>query len=1297
MSRAKRQRGFGSDSTRRELKRTVLILLAIGLIVSLALTALTIVGSMADGGFGLTPLVGGVLSLAVIVALAALAARFLLKRRGSRRAPAAPIARAAAGAQPSVRPDGLFELENLEISHAGGVYESEIRRENPAPSDATKPSLSFIHDTEPYTPERPAPETTPGSAGMAASAPSFDNGGGAPKSERAAPEPTPRSAGMAASTPSFDNGGGTYAPERPAPEPTLGSAGMAASTPSFDDGGGAAKSEPALNEAAFPATPAYRVPKFSDYMSSQSNEPAWFQTAIGTQPVNLDVPRETSFAPTQQVEEEVSPTRTPWIGAGTPADEPFIVSGGEVVVAVREEEEAEGEFEEEAEADVKDAPLAEASAGTPTNGFGAALAQSATEAKDDTPANVEERVPSQMFGGGLVLIPQDDQDAFAQADDEIEVEPYDSPSAYEAPTNGHSDEFSQPTARTEDGAPPFAAAATSSPIFGGDGALLQEPDEPQAMAIEDDPDDVADDERYEPDSYGETFVLSDEDATVAFDDDDDFGRDDYARASFTSSASFEDGFDDDDDEPEQATYAAAVGSASSGAGAELVDDGGEDFPEPDTESVVFDSLPAADNFADDDDGDGFPEPDAETVVFDSLPTTDSFAADDDDGFPAPDAETVVFDSSPSTDSFVGDDGDGFLEPDAETVAFDSPPAADNFDGDDSDGFPAPDAETVVLDSPSASDNLADDDGDGFPEPDAESVVFVDDDAPEVRGDGFSYRSEVAQIPKKANRFWDMDADAGHEPSAPSTLWPVEPSIDEPAAPAATPERPSSPVNVVAPMWRKPSVRILDTAPVATISEEDVEATSSAITRTLAEYGVEVEVEQVRPGPTVTMYGLAPGWIRKYKNEKQVDDDGVPLKDERGRMITKRVEDKTRVRVDSIIAREKDLSLALQTASIRIETPAMGKSLVGIEVPNPNPSLVTLRSIMEGPEFKELKETAHLPIALGQGSGGEAVVFDLAKMPHLLVAGATGSGKSVCLNAIVSCLITEKTPEDVRLLLVDPKRVELTPYNGIPHLMAPVVVETDTVVGFLKGLIREMFDRYRQMEEVGVRNIEAYNERMPTKMPFLCVVIDELADLMMTASFDVEQSLCRLAQLGRATGIHMIIATQRPSVDVLTGLIKANFPSRISFGVTSQVDSRTILDTAGADKLLGRGDMLYMPLDASKPSRVQSVFIGDSEIEKLVGFWQSTPWPAIPEIDLLSGGDEMVEDDPDDDDDHDRDEMIDKAIELAMNHRKLSTSLLQRRLRIGYPRAARLMDQLEEEGIVGPGDGARSRDVIINQD
>ena len=500
------------------------------------------------------------------------------------------------------------------------------------------------------------------------------------------------------------------------------------------------------------------------------------------------------------------------------------------------------------------------------------------------------------------------------------------------------------------------------------------------------------------------------------------------------------------------------------------------------------------------------------------------------------------------------------------------------------------------------------------------------------------------------------------------------------------------------LWRRPGIELFQDAPENPISQAELDETSDIITQTLADYNVEVEVGHVRPGPTVTMYGLVPGWVRKNRRVPQTDSEGRPVLNKNGRPASKLVEEKTRVKVSAILQREADLALALKTPSLRIETPAMGRSLVGIEVPNPNPSMVAIRNVMSSNEFQKLRKDAALPVALGRGSGGEAVCFDLAKMPHLLVAGATGSGKSVCLNAIVSCIITEKTPSQVRLLLVDPKRVELTPYNGIPHLMAPVIVETDTVVGYLKGLIREMFDRYRMMEEMGVRNIDSYNKRASEKMPYLCVVVDELADLMMTAAFDVEQSLCRLAQLGRATGIHLIIATQRPSVDVVTGLIKANFPSRISFGVTSQVDSRTILDTSGADKLLGRGDMLYLPLDASKPSRVQSVFIGDDEINDLVNFWQKKPWPPIREIDLL-GGDEF-EDGADDEssanDDPDRDDMLNRAIELAQTHRKLSTSLLQRRLRIGYPRAARLMDQLEEEGIVGPADGAKSRDVIIGQ-
>ena len=538
---------------------------------------------------------------------------------------------------------------------------------------------------------------------------------------------------------------------------------------------------------------------------------------------------------------------------------------------------------------------------------------------------------------------------------------------------------------------------------------------------------------------------------------------------------------------------------------------------------------------------------------------------------------------------------------------------------------------------------------------------------------------------KANRYWASDGDDAQPASTLTELRSQTRVLEAPVM-----------ANGAVVTWQMPSPDVFKIAPENPISQDELRDTADAITNTLGEYGVEVEIGQVRPGPTVTMYGLVPGWVRRQKIHRQVDKEGNPVRDESGRQITKRVEEKTRVKVDTILAREKDLALALKTPAIRIETPAMGRSLVGIEVPNPTPSLVTLRSVMESQEYQKIKKSAHLPIALGRASGGDDVVFDLSKMPHLLVAGATGSGKSFCLNAIVSCLITEKSPSQLRLLLVDPKRVELTPYNGIPHLMAPVVVETDTVVGYLKGLIREMFDRYRRMEEVGVRNIEAYNKRMPDKMPFLCVVVDELADLMMTAAFDVEQSLCRLAQLGRATGIHLIIATQRPSVDVVTGLIKANFPSRISFSVTSQVDSRTILDTAGAEKLLGRGDMLYQPLDANKPTRVQGVFLSDQEIEELINHWTSIPWARVEPIDLLGDSDMPDEDEAEVDDKPNRDEMMDKAIELALSHRKLSTSLLQRRLRIGYPRAARLMDQLEEEGVVGPSDGSKSRDVTISQ-
>ena len=494
-------------------------------------------------------------------------------------------------------------------------------------------------------------------------------------------------------------------------------------------------------------------------------------------------------------------------------------------------------------------------------------------------------------------------------------------------------------------------------------------------------------------------------------------------------------------------------------------------------------------------------------------------------------------------------------------------------------------------------------------------------------------------------------------------------------------------------WSKPSIEMLESVQDRGVPEEQIRETAETIRQTLADYDIEVEIGNIKYGPTVTMYGIIPGWVRRYKQVKLEDEFGNPIRDQNGKQITKRQEQKTRVKVGSILSREQDLSLALRTPSLRIETPVMGKAQVGIEIPNQEPAPVTLRSIMESGEYRKLRKDADLPVALGKGTGGENLALDLAKMPHLLIAGATGSGKSVALNAIVAGLLMERSPAELRMLLVDPKRVELTPYNGIPHLLCPVIVEVDEVVGMLKGVINEMMNRYRQMEEVGVRNIEAYNKRMrDDKMPFLLVVVDELADLMMTAAFDVEQSLCRLAQLGRATGIHLILATQRPSVDVVTGLIKANFPSRISFGVTSHIDSRTILDTNGAEKLLGKGDMLYLPRDAARPLRAQGAFISDTEIDRLIDFWQTTPRGWVPNVDLRPVAEES--EGAEADVSSSTDALFDKAVELAYTQKKLSTSLLQRRLRIGYPRAARLMDELEENGVVSAGDGSKSRDVII---
>ena len=474
-------------------------------------------------------------------------------------------------------------------------------------------------------------------------------------------------------------------------------------------------------------------------------------------------------------------------------------------------------------------------------------------------------------------------------------------------------------------------------------------------------------------------------------------------------------------------------------------------------------------------------------------------------------------------------------------------------------------------------------------------------------------------------------------------------------------------------WHLPPVEFLAKPPQGGVASTEIRATSDLIEETLAEHGIAVTVDQVSVGPTVTMYGLKPGW------------KGTSARSNAPRQ---------RVRVDTILNREKDIALALSSPNIRFESVVAGSSVVGIEVPNASPTPVNLRTVMDSDEWAEFVDDAALPVPLGIGSGGNPVMSDFSKMPHTLVAGATGSGKSVCMNTIVTGLLLTRTPSELRMVMIDPKRVELTPYQGIPHLYTPVIVEPELAVKALKALVKEMMERFSTLEAAGVKNISTYNEKSTAKMPYLLILVDELADLMLTASNDVEQLLVRLAQLGRATGVHLVVATQRPSVDVVTGLIKANFPSRISFAVGSQVDSRTILDATGADRLLGKGDMLYKPIDLSQPVRVQGAFLAEEEIETVVDFWKEVGAPPLPQLD--------IDGDSEDDDivvpgmtEESGDALFMQASTMAKSQKTLSTSLLQRRLRIGYPRAARLMDELEDAGIVGPGEPGKPRQVIAN--
>jgi S-DNA-T family DNA segregation ATPase FtsK/SpoIIIE len=488
-------------------------------------------------------------------------------------------------------------------------------------------------------------------------------------------------------------------------------------------------------------------------------------------------------------------------------------------------------------------------------------------------------------------------------------------------------------------------------------------------------------------------------------------------------------------------------------------------------------------------------------------------------------------------------------------------------------------------------------------------------------------------------------------------------------------------------WRLPPIDILDMSPEVQFSEADNLQRAKLIEDTLSSYGVDTKVVQINAGPTVTQFGIEPGWDIRYKDIKEPDRDG--------RIQVRREEvSKTRVKVERISSLANDLALALAAPTIRIEAPVPGKSYIGVEVPNTTSGMVSLRGVVETSAFQKLVAKSKMALALGKGAGGESVAADLTKMPHLLIAGATGSGKTVCLNTVLCCLLMNNTPNDVRFILIDPKRVELTQYNSIPHLATPVIVDTDKALNSLRWLCHEMDLRYKKLASVGARHIEGYNKdkKGVEKMPYLVLIIDELADLMMAGFDEVETNLCRLAQLARATGIHLVVATQRPSVDVVTGLIKANFPTRISFAVTSQVDSRTILDGAGAEKLLGRGDMLFMPTEAAKPKRLQGCFLSDAEIERLVYFWggQRKAEPDKLSMETLVatapvgtiGG-------------HPRDALLEQAKELAKTYEEVSTSFLQRKLHIGYPRAARLKEQLD--AVLAQEEEMGNEDINTNTD
>ena len=460
------------------------------------------------------------------------------------------------------------------------------------------------------------------------------------------------------------------------------------------------------------------------------------------------------------------------------------------------------------------------------------------------------------------------------------------------------------------------------------------------------------------------------------------------------------------------------------------------------------------------------------------------------------------------------------------------------------------------------------------------------------------------------------------------------------------------------VWEYPPLSLLADPRGSSANRGNIKQNAQIIEKTLESFGIVAQVVEVNPGPTVTQYALK-----------------IPM----GTKLSK------------ILTLQNDLALALATSTgnVRIEAPIPGKSLVGIEIPNISPDIVSLKSILSSDIMRGTK--SKLAVGLGPDVSGSTVIADIGKMPHVLIAGTTGSGKSVLLNSIIATLLFRASPQEVKLILADPKRVELTEYQDIPHLLTPVIVDADKILSSLKWAMAEMERRYKLFHEAQVKNISGYNELSGFQvLPYIVIVVDELHSLMEFAPVEVEDAICRIAAMARATGIHLVVATQRPSVDVITGLIKANIPCRIAFNVSSMVDSRVIIDQPGAEKLLGKGDMLYVPPDASKPMRIQGVFVSDTEIRNLIGFLKRsgiTPEYAqevtqmpVGKIAGMVGGE--------------IDELFEEAVRTIVQYDRASASLLQRRLRIGYARAARLLDELEMAGIVGPGEGSKPRDVLV---